>query len=144
VLRLAFDDHFDAPGLRERATSRRGPRDARRHLHETVSSLERFFAGESDAVKCAIDASALAEAAPALEATRSIPYAGHASYTKLAGDMPPRALGLWMGANPLPIIYPCHRVARGRQVPDTFVGGLERRRWLEQHEREHASSSARS
>jgi methylated-DNA-[protein]-cysteine S-methyltransferase len=143
VLRLAFDDHFDAQALQARAASRRGARDARRHLHETAYSLERFFAGECHAIDCAIDSSGLADAAPALEATRSIPYAGHASYTQLAGGMAPRELGLWMGANPLPIIFPCHRVSRGRQVPDVFVGGLERRRWLEEHEREHAPTATR-
>ncbi|MHB8235779.1 MAG: MGMT family protein [Solirubrobacteraceae bacterium] len=45
---------------------------------------------------------------------------------------------MWMGANPLPIVFPCHRVTRGRETPETFVGGLERRRWLELLERGHA------
>jgi Fur family transcriptional regulator, stress-responsive regulator len=29
---------------------------------------------------------------------------------------------------------PCHRVTRGVEVPTTFVGGSERRHWLESHE----------
>jgi methylated-DNA-[protein]-cysteine S-methyltransferase len=138
VLRLAFDDHFDAPALRARAASRKGAREARRRLHETSAALELFFTGEHPAVDCAIDKSSIAGATRALEATRAIPYAGHLSYSKLDGGLTPSALGLWMGSNPLPVIFPCHRVSRGKEIPDTFVGGLERRRWLERHEREHA------
>ena len=41
-----------------------------------------------------------------------------------------------MGANPIPIVAPCHRVTRGVETPTTFVGGHNRRRWLETHERE--------
>jgi methylated-DNA-[protein]-cysteine S-methyltransferase len=144
VLRLAFDDHFDVPALQARAASRKGARDARRRLHETSSALEHFFTGERRAVDCAIDRRGLADAAQALDATRAIPFAAHLSYTKLPGGLAPSALGLWMGSNPLPLIFPCHRVSRGKEVPDMFVGGLERRRWLEQHEREHAPPAERT
>jgi methylated-DNA-[protein]-cysteine S-methyltransferase len=39
-----------------------------------------------------------------------------------------------MGANPIPIVAPCHRVTRGAEIPTTFVGGTDRRHWLERHE----------
>jgi O6-methylguanine-DNA--protein-cysteine methyltransferase len=39
-----------------------------------------------------------------------------------------------MGANPIPIVAPCHRVTRGVEIPTTFVGGSDRRHWLENHE----------
>jgi AraC family transcriptional regulator of adaptative response/methylated-DNA-[protein]-cysteine methyltransferase len=32
-----------------------------------------------------------------------------------------------LGANPLAILIPCHRVTRGRELPDEYVGGAERR-----------------
>ena len=44
-----------------------------------------------------------------------------------------------MGANPIPIAAPCHRVTRGIERPQIFVGGAERRRWLDAHERRHAA-----
>ena len=44
-----------------------------------------------------------------------------------------------MGANPIPIVAPCHRVTRGVERPPLFVGGIERRRWLDEHERRHAT-----
>jgi methylated-DNA-[protein]-cysteine S-methyltransferase len=45
-----------------------------------------------------------------------------------------RAVGAANGANPIPIVIPCHRVigADGRLVG--YGGGLERKRWLLAHE----------
>ncbi|HLH15124.1 MAG TPA: transcriptional repressor [Solirubrobacteraceae bacterium] len=140
VLRLAFEDHFDAAKLREKAASRRGARAARRHLTNGAQALEAFLAGERRLVDCAVDPVLLLDAEPALSATRAIPYAGHASYVQLLDSgLAPRELGRWMGANPMPIIFPCHRLTRGKEIPESFVGGNERRRWLEAHERAHAS-----
>ncbi|HEX6745298.1 MAG TPA: transcriptional repressor [Solirubrobacteraceae bacterium] len=41
--------------------------------------------------------------------------------------------------NPIPIAAPSHRVTRGIERPQIFVGGAERRRWLDAHERRHAA-----
>jgi Fe2+ or Zn2+ uptake regulation protein/O6-methylguanine-DNA--protein-cysteine methyltransferase len=139
ITRLAFENHFDIHQLEARAATRRGSRTARQHLKTATGALERFIAGGSQEVECTVDPSGLASAAKALCATRAIPYAGHDSYIKLLGELGPLELGRWMGANPMPVIFPCHRVSRGKEVPDTFVGDLDRRRWLEGHEREYAS-----
>jgi Fe2+ or Zn2+ uptake regulation protein/O6-methylguanine-DNA--protein-cysteine methyltransferase len=139
LIRLAFEDHFDAGELERRAGTRRGSRLAREHLRRASDALGRFLAGESPELDCTVDLRGIASAADALPATRAIPYAGHASYLKIADGLAPRELGRWMGANPMPIIFPCHRVSRGKEVPETFVGGIDRRRWLESHEREYAS-----
>jgi Fe2+ or Zn2+ uptake regulation protein/O6-methylguanine-DNA--protein-cysteine methyltransferase len=138
LIRLAFEDHFDAGALEARAGTRRGSRAAREHLRTGSDALGRFLAGESPELECDVDPSGIASAAEALPATRAIPYAAHASYLKVADGLPPRQLGRWMGANPMPVIFPCHRVARGKEVPEAFVGGIDRRRWLESHEREYA------
>jgi Fe2+ or Zn2+ uptake regulation protein/O6-methylguanine-DNA--protein-cysteine methyltransferase len=138
ILRLAFEEHFDAGELRQRAASRRGTRSAQQHLKRAIDELGAFLAGELQAIGCPIDATGLSAARESLNATRAIPYAGHNSYVKLIGDLSPRELGRWMGANPIPVILPCHRVARGKEIPQCFVGGLQRRQWLEQHEREYA------
>jgi O6-methylguanine-DNA--protein-cysteine methyltransferase len=39
-----------------------------------------------------------------------------------------------MGANPIPIVAPCHRVTRGVEIPTTFVAGPDRRHWPEDRE----------
>jgi Fe2+ or Zn2+ uptake regulation protein/O6-methylguanine-DNA--protein-cysteine methyltransferase len=137
LLRLAFEDHADIDQLRAIARSRRGGGIARRHLSSAVGELERYLSGETFELKCEVDDAALADGCEALAATTSIPYAGRSSYSQLRLTMPPREIGLWMGANPIPIVYPCHRVSRGTEIPEVFVGGLERRDWLEALERRH-------
>ena len=139
LIRLAFEDHFDAGELQRRAETRRGSRPAREHLGTASDALGRFLAGECPELECTVDPRGIAAVARALPATRTIPYAGHASYLHVADGLTPRELGRWLGANPMPVIFPCHRVARGKEVPEAFVGGIERRRWLESHEREYAS-----
>jgi methylated-DNA-[protein]-cysteine S-methyltransferase len=139
LIRLAFEDHFDAGELETRAGTRRGSRMAREHLKTASAALGKFIGGESPELDCTVDSRGIASASAALSATRAIPYAGHASYLKVADGLTPRELGRWMGANPMPVIFPCHRVSRGKEVPEAFVGGIDRRRWLESHEREYAS-----
>jgi methylated-DNA-[protein]-cysteine S-methyltransferase len=145
LARLAFAEHGDAAELRERAASRRGSLAARAHLSAARAGLASFLAGSARTIECAVDPGVLGSAEAALRATRSIDYGSHSSYSKLglrsgeaAAAMPPRDLGAWLGANPIPIVFPCHRVSRGKEVPHSYVGGLERRQWLEGHEREHA------
>jgi methylated-DNA-[protein]-cysteine S-methyltransferase len=139
LIRLAFEEHFDAGELEAKAATRRGSRTAREHLSTASDALGKFLAGESPEVECTVDPRGITSASEALPATRAIPYAGHASYLKVADGLAPRDLGRWMGANPMPVVFPCHRVARGKEVPEAFVGGIDRRRWLESHEREYAS-----
>jgi Fe2+ or Zn2+ uptake regulation protein/O6-methylguanine-DNA--protein-cysteine methyltransferase len=144
LVRLAFENHFDVAELEARAASRRGSRAARGHLKTAGGALEEFLAGESKALNCTVDLSELRPAAAALRATRAFPYATHTPYLELADGLTPRELGRWMGANPMPVVFPCHRVSRGKEVPEAFVGGLDRRRWLEGHEREYASPQLRT
>ena len=68
----------------------------------------------------------------------TIPYGTTLSYGELArrlGDKrASRAVGLANGANPIPIIVPCHRVVGTKGELTGFGGGLERKRWLLEHE----------
>src|SRR6266705_2149274 len=45
-----------------------------------------------------------------------------------------RAVGAANGKNPIPIIVPCHRVVGARGELTGFGGGLDRKRWLLEHE----------
>ena len=142
LTRVAFEGHGDFDALRARATSRRGSQAARRHLTDAAAKLRDYFAGNTDRVQWVIDWAFLeSSGALALRSTESIPYAGHRSYIDLANVGSARDLGWIMGANPIPIVAPCHRVTRGVEIPTTFVGGSDRRHWLESHETtaKHAS-----
>jgi O-6-methylguanine DNA methyltransferase len=46
-----------------------------------------------------------------------------------------RAVGLANGANPIAIIVPCHRVIGANGTLTGYGGGLDRKRWLLNHER---------
>lgn len=71
-------------------------------------------------------------------ALRAIPYGTTVSYSDLArrlGDVrATRAVGAANGKNPIPIVVPCHRVVGARGELTGFGGGLDRKRWLLEHE----------
>ena len=52
-----------------------------------------------------------------------------------------RAVGLANGSNPIAIVVPCHRVIGANGTLTGYAGGLERKRWLLDHERTHAGRS---
>lgn len=66
-----------------------------------------------------------------LEAAREIPYGQVISYGELARRIgrpkASRAVGNALGANPVPIVIPCHRVVKGDGSAGGYVGGTERK-----------------
>ena len=73
------------------------------------------------------------------EAARKIPYGTAASYVdlaRLAGHpRASRAVGNALGANPVPIIVPCHRVIHADRSIGGFSSGLTWKRFLLELER---------
>jgi methylated-DNA-[protein]-cysteine S-methyltransferase len=71
-------------------------------------------------------------------ALAEIPFGRTISYLQLArtvGDeRAVRAVGGANGRNPLPIVLPCHRVIGADGSLTGFGGGIERKRWLLEHE----------
>ena len=71
-------------------------------------------------------------------ALREIPAGETRSYGQLAAaiDRPKavRAVGLANGANPVGIIVPCHRVIGANGTLTGYAGGVERKKWLLEHE----------
>lgn len=68
-----------------------------------------------------------------------IGYGETASYAQLARAIgqpsASRAVGLANGRNPLSIVVPCHRVVGADGSLTGYGGGLQRKRWLLDHER---------
>ena len=79
-------------------------------------------------------------------ALRQIPAGTTMSYGQLAAKIGQpaavRAVGAANGANPTPVIVPCHRVIGADASLTGFGGGLERKRWLLAHEQMHAIRTA--
>jgi methylated-DNA-[protein]-cysteine S-methyltransferase len=73
------------------------------------------------------------------QALRAIPAGTTTSYARLARAIgrpaAVRAVGLSNGANPVSIVVPCHRVIGEDGSLTGYGGGLERKRWLLDHER---------
>jgi Fe2+ or Zn2+ uptake regulation protein/O6-methylguanine-DNA--protein-cysteine methyltransferase len=134
LTRIAFEDHRDAQLLRAHAASRRGSKAAHQHLSAARDALVSYFAGDTNVRGYVVDWQKLGPAAQALQRAQAIPYASHSSYSDLELEVSPRDLGLTFGSNPIPILAPCHRVSRGTEMPTDFVGGAERRAWLDAHE----------
>jgi methylated-DNA-[protein]-cysteine S-methyltransferase len=138
-VRLAFEGHADFPALEEHRARRRGSQAAREHLRVAAEELARFFAGELNGFESPVDWSAFPPPlADVLRAPGDIPYGRRRSYTDLGVPVTPEQLGRGYGANPIPVVVPCHRVMRGVETPAVFVGGAESRSWLLAHERRHA------
>jgi methylated-DNA-[protein]-cysteine S-methyltransferase len=67
-------------------------------------------------------------------ALRGIPYGDTISYAELARRIGKpnavRAVGAANGANPIPVIIPCHRVIGSNGTLTGYGGGIERKQWL--------------
>ena len=68
----------------------------------------------------------------------AIPYGDTISYAELARRIGKpaavRAVGSANGANPIPVIIPCHRVIGSNGSLTGYGGGIERKQWLLAHE----------
>ncbi|MBI4300117.1 MAG: methylated-DNA--[protein]-cysteine S-methyltransferase [Chloroflexi bacterium] len=102
--------------------------------------LAAYFQGEAIAFLDSVD---LSEAAPfkraVWEAARKVPYGEVRSYSWLAAEIGKpqarRAVGQALGANPIPIIIPCHRIIGAKGDLRGFRDGLETKGLLLELER---------
>ena len=135
LIRLAFTDHGDADLLTAHLTRRRGSQKARAHLALAQTALTAYFDGTTDQAEATLDWDFLGPEVQALTVTQRIAPGSWRSYHTLDQPLAVAAFGREIGRNPIPIFLPCHRVRRGTQTPSAFVGGLDRRAWLDSHER---------
>lgn len=80
-------------------------------------------------------------------ALRRIPAGSTTTYGRLAAALGNgnacRAVGLANGSNPICLVVPCHRVIGSDGSLTGFGGGIERKRWLLEHEHRHAAAQQR-
>jgi methylated-DNA-[protein]-cysteine S-methyltransferase len=73
------------------------------------------------------------------DALRRVPFGATISYAELAARIgapyAARAVGAALGRNPVAIVVPCHRIIGSSGGLGGFGGGLDRKRWLLEHER---------
>jgi methylated-DNA-[protein]-cysteine S-methyltransferase len=102
-------------------------------------ALADYFEGDLaalDRIEVATAGTAFQEAAWA--ALRAIPPGATRSYSQQAAAIgrpkAVRAVGLANGSNPVGIVNPCHRVIGASGALTGYGGGIERKRWLLEHE----------
>ena len=100
--------------------------------------LTEYFAAARTTFDLPLDAAGSAFEQRVWDTLRTIPYGSTTTYGQLArrlGDVKAtRAVGAANGKNPIPIIVPCHRVVGAKGELTGFGGGLDRKRWLLEHE----------
>ncbi len=107
-------------------------------LKETLSQLNEYFAGTRKAFDLPIAPEGTGFQQQVWQVLEDIPWGSTLSYGQVAHSIEKpravRAVGRAIGANPIPIIIPCHRVIGSTGALTGFAGGLDRKKWLLQHE----------
>jgi len=110
-----------------------------RAFKQVVSELDEYFAGTRQKFDVKLAPAGTDFQRSVWLALLSIEYAKTCSYGQIADYIgkpkASRAVGAANGANPLPIIVPCHRVIGSGGNLTGFGGGLEAKAWLLAHER---------
>jgi methylated-DNA-[protein]-cysteine S-methyltransferase len=108
------------------------------------AQLDEYFAGERTSFDLPLALVGSPFFLRVWEAVRAIPFGETRTYGALAAELGHpgggRAVGLANGRNPLPIIVPCHRLVGAGGSLTGYGGGLDRKRWLLDHETRVASA----
>lgn len=113
-------------------------------IQRTVCWLNDYFAGNAPSTEALqIRPSGTPFQQEVWDHLRQIPYGQTVTYGQIAADiakhrgirrMSAQAVGQAVGANPIPIVIPCHRVVGSNSELTGYSGGLARKQWLLTHE----------
>jgi methylated-DNA-[protein]-cysteine S-methyltransferase len=121
----------------ERLAERLSPRvvEAPARLDDVRRQLEDYFAGRRHDFEIAIDWGLVGDfGRRVLGRTAEIPFGAVATYGDVARGIgspgAARATGNALGANPMPIVVPCHRVVASGGKLGGYTGGVDRKKLL--------------
>jgi methylated-DNA-[protein]-cysteine S-methyltransferase len=131
LAKVSFPEAYDIDETLEELAVRISPRvlEAPAQLDDVRRQLDRYFEGELHEFDLPLDWQ-LTEGfrKRAQQAIARIPYGRTRSYTEIArsagNERAVRAAGTACGANPIPIVVPCHRVLRSGGALGGYGGGL--------------------
>lgn len=105
---------------------------------EVRRQLDAYFEGRRTTFDLPLAPAGTAFQKKVWAALADIPFGHTENYGELARRIgspgAARAVGLANGRNPIPIIVPCHRVIGADGSLTGYGGGIERKRWLLEHE----------
>jgi methylated-DNA-[protein]-cysteine S-methyltransferase len=101
-------------------------------LGGAIEQLAQYFAGERTRFELPLAYSGTPFQRSVWRALQSIPYGTTTTYGALGRELgaPARAVGAAVGATPIPIVIPCHRVIGADGSLTGYGGGLSRKRAL--------------
>jgi methylated-DNA-[protein]-cysteine S-methyltransferase len=109
-------------------------------------AIRRYFAGDVNAIDLLpVETAGTPFQREVWRALRDIPVGTTSSYAQLAERIgrptAVRAVGLANGSNPVGVVVPCHRIIGANGSLTGYGGGMERKRWLLEHEGVKANDS---
>jgi methylated-DNA-[protein]-cysteine S-methyltransferase len=139
TLRVTASEHgITAIDRVTKMTAQNGSSAAQRHADRAIRELRQYFAGTRRCFTVPLDLVGTPFQERAWAAMRKIPYGRTISYAQQARSMRTpravRAVGSANGANPIPIIVPCHRVIASDGSLGGYALGLRMKQWLLAHE----------
>lgn len=124
----------DEQGRLEELGFRESSRESPRISNDVRKQLDEYFAGRRREFTIELAPKGTAFQIAVWNELLKIPYGDTISYSELAMRIGKpnavRAVGTANGANPIPIIIPCHRVIGANGSLTGYGGGIERKQWL--------------
>jgi methylated-DNA-[protein]-cysteine S-methyltransferase len=137
LVRVAYAERESRDEVLEDLAARVSPRvlEAPARVDEPRRELDEYFAGRRTKFDLPIDWSSLRGfTLKVLRETARIDFGELRSYADVASaagsPRAVRAAGNALGANPMPVVVPCHRVVRTGGALGGYTGGLERTEFL--------------
>ena len=128
-----------------RATRRRGVNPV---LRKGAQQIEAYFTGNLRSFSLSVELAGTPFQLAVWKLVADIPFGSTRSYGAIARTLgnpnAVRAVGAAQGANPVPIVVPCHRVLGSDGALIGYGGGLPTKRWLLEHERERLGRATES
>jgi methylated-DNA-[protein]-cysteine S-methyltransferase len=136
LVRIDMLDDGETPKI----SAGRGPAATAR-CAAVVTQLDEYFRGKRREFDLLVRPRGTPFQLSAWRQLQRIPYGATISYVeearRLGNPQAARAVGGANGKNPIPIVIPCHRVVAADGTLGGFSAGLDRKRWLLDHEAAH-------
>lgn len=127
IVHVAFADETPPAEYGRSRLEPAGAGVAARQLHD-------YFAGQLTHFTCAVDVAGTGFHRRAQKALAGIAYGETITYSELAeragNAAAVRAAGTACARNPVPLIWPCHRVLRADRAIGNYRGGSAAKKWL--------------
>ena len=141
LVRIAFGDYLDTGQVIEELSERISPRvlEVPAYFDGVRRELDEYFDGRRTSFDLPLDWQLTRGFnRQVLRRTAQIPYGEVSTYQRVAAAAGSprayRAAGNALGANPIPIVVPCHRVLHSGGGLGGYGGGIERKQFLLQLE----------